>query len=124
MHFYPPLFFVKLLTAITVSCLCVLVFACFEIVKLEETSYKKNSDLFEREQLSGKIIHADEVLTMSARMAVATGNLEWETRYLSYEKELDRTIQYAWSFKITGNCLRQTDLAKNKRLEIEKKHCG
>jgi len=43
-------------------------------------------------QLSGQIIHIDEVLTMSAHMAVETGELQWEGRYRNYEPQLDSAI--------------------------------
>ena len=44
-------------------------------------------------QLQGVIIHLDEVLTMSARMATETGDLNWEKRHRHYEPELKpRTI--------------------------------
>ncbi len=43
----------------------------------------------------GEIVHLDEVLTMSARMAAASGNLDWETRYLRYEPQLDQAIKEA-----------------------------
>lgn len=33
------------------------------------------------QELRGSIIHLDEVLTMSARMAAATGDPRWEKRY-------------------------------------------
>ncbi|MHC4103700.1 MAG: sensor histidine kinase [Planctomycetota bacterium] len=44
-------------------------------------------------QLSGQIIHIDEVLTMSAHMAVETGELEWEVRYRNFEPQLDSAIK-------------------------------
>ena len=43
----------------------------------------------------GEIIHLDEVLTMSARMAAATGDLDWETRYRKFDPLLDQTIKEA-----------------------------
>jgi hypothetical protein len=43
------------------------------------------------QQLSDEIIYLDEVLTMSARMAASTGNLEWENRYRTFEPKLDAT---------------------------------
>jgi len=46
-------------------------------------------------ELRGVILHLDEVLTMSARMAAATGDTKWETRYRQYEPELDRAIKRA-----------------------------
>ena len=43
-------------------------------------------------ELRGTIIHLDEVLTMSARMAVATGDPQWEARYRKFESPLDNAI--------------------------------
>ena len=44
------------------------------------------------ERLLGRIIYLDEVLTMSARMAAATGEASWEERYHRFEPELERDI--------------------------------
>ena len=44
-------------------------------------------------RLSGTIMHLDEVLTMSAKMAAITGAPEWERRYLRFEPELDAAIK-------------------------------
>ncbi len=44
-------------------------------------------------QGAARIMHLDEVLTMSARMAAATGDKAWIDRYLKFEPELDRIIQ-------------------------------
>ena len=46
-------------------------------------------------ELRGIIVHLDEVLTMSARMAAATGDLRWEERYRQFEPELDAAIEEA-----------------------------
>jgi len=45
--------------------------------------------------LIGRIVHLDEVLTMSARMSAATGELHWEERYRAFEPELDAAIEEA-----------------------------
>lgn len=45
------------------------------------------------QHLSDRIIYLDEVLTMSARMAASTGNLEWETRYYDHVDPLDDSIK-------------------------------
>ena len=47
------------------------------------------------QELSGTIVHLDEVLTMSARMAAATGNPYWEQRYRRFEPQLDAAIKEA-----------------------------
>jgi PAS domain S-box-containing protein len=46
-------------------------------------------------ELRGTIGQLDEVLTMSARMAAATGDLAWERRYLEFEPRLDAAIKEA-----------------------------
>src|SRR5580765_7683664 len=60
------------------------------------TSIKQIHNLKERhlriEDLRGTIVHLDEVLTMSARMAAATGDTQWEDRYRKYEPVLARAI--------------------------------
>ncbi len=45
--------------------------------------------------LAGTIVHLDEALTMSARMAAATGDPQWEARYRQLEPDLDRAIAEA-----------------------------
>jgi PAS domain S-box-containing protein len=50
---------------------------------------------FRLQELSDRIVHFDEVLTMSARMAAATGDLQWEERYRHYEPQLDTAIKEA-----------------------------
>lgn len=46
-------------------------------------------------ELNGIIVHLDEVLTMSARMAAATSDLKWEQCYRNYESQLDAAIEEA-----------------------------
>lgn len=50
------------------------------------------------EQLRGVIAHLDEVLTMSARMAAATGDSRWEERYRQFEPQLDAAITETTEF--------------------------
>ena len=56
------------------------------------TSYRDFQVTEERqmkvEELRGIIVHLDEVLTMSARMAAATGDIKWEKRYRKFEPKL------------------------------------
>lgn len=47
------------------------------------------------QELSGVITYIDEVLTMSARMATATGDLAWEQRYREFEPRLLDAIREA-----------------------------
>lgn len=46
-------------------------------------------------KLQGDIIHLDEILTMSARMSVETGDPKWERRYRESEPKLGEAIEKA-----------------------------
>ena len=77
---------------------------------------------FRLERLNGKIIHLDEVLTMSARMAASTGNLKWQERYESFAPGLDAAIKEA--LKLAPNQqvnTAQTDKANIKLVEMEER---
>lgn len=73
-------------------------------------------------ELKGVIIHLDEVLTMSARMAAATGDPAWEQRYRSFEPQLDTTIKEAMALApqdFMSEAVDQTDVANVKLVAIE-----
>ena len=74
------------------------------------------------EELRGVILRLDEVLTMSARMAAATGDLSWETRYHQSEPTLDAAIKETMALApgdaaIAGST--QTDVANAKLVAME-----
>jgi signal transduction histidine kinase len=56
------------------------------------------SEHLRTEELRGIILHYDEILTMSARMASSTGDTIWETRYREYEPKLNGAIKEAIRF--------------------------
>jgi signal transduction histidine kinase len=74
------------------------------------------------DRLSGTIVHLDEVLTMSARMAALTGEPRWEKRYRHFEDLLDaaikETIQIAPEQRVRVAASR-TDTANVKLVEME-----
>ena len=75
-------------------------------------------------ELKGIITHYDEVLTMSARMAAATGNLRWESRYRRFEPQLDLAIREALTLApegFVGESFAQTDAANIKLAAMENK---
>ncbi len=47
------------------------------------------------EELQGRVLLLDERLTMSARLAAATGDTRWENRYRVAEKDLDAVLKDA-----------------------------
>ncbi|MGI9166777.1 MAG: response regulator [Pyrinomonadaceae bacterium] len=70
------------------------------------------------EELRKRIIHFDEVLTMSARMAAATGDSQWEERYRIFEPQLDKAIKEI--MKLTpSQIVAETDAANIKLVELE-----
>lgn len=73
-------------------------------------------------ELAGSIVHLDEVLTMSARMAAVSGDSEWQDRYKKYEPLLDseikEVIQLAPEAYETASA-RATDAANLKLVEME-----
>ncbi|MGI8904860.1 MAG: diguanylate cyclase [Candidatus Sumerlaeaceae bacterium] len=73
------------------------------------------------EQLRGVIIHLDEVLTMSARMAASTGDLKWEGRYRKFEPQLDAAIKEAKTLTgdLMGSSTMQTDAANEALVQME-----
>lgn len=89
-------------------------------------SNEKNAFLSERNfeiiKLKGSIIHLDEVLTMSARMATETGDSRWEKRYRLYEIKLDSIIN---KLKVNAPSIlikkfvRNTDSANTKLVKME-----
>jgi len=73
--------------------------------------------------LAGEIIHLDEVLTMSARMAAATGNPSWEARYQQNVTQLDEAIKESSQLdpQVVGAFVAQTDLANQELVDLENK---
>jgi PAS domain S-box-containing protein len=74
------------------------------------------------EELRGIIVHLDEVLTMSARMAAVTGDLAWERRYRQFEARLDDAVKEAIRLTAgsgSAEAAAQTDVANLKLVTME-----
>jgi signal transduction histidine kinase/CheY-like chemotaxis protein len=73
-------------------------------------------------ELRGTIVHLDEVLTMSARMAAATGDQRWEERYRVFDPMLVTAIGEAQALApATGakDIVARTDSANAALVEME-----
>lgn len=82
---------------------------------------------FKATELVGRITHLDEVLTMSARMAAATGDPQWELRYGDYEPQLDAAIKDVTDLApeaLMSEAAAQTDAANVKLVEMERAAFG
>lgn len=88
-----PLWFLNVALVVTFVALSWVVWSIYS-VGFREAS-KQNALALEVEELGGKIIYLDEVLTMSARMAAETGDSSWEQRYRRYEPQLGAAIERA-----------------------------
>jgi twitching motility protein PilJ len=81
------------------------------------------TEQFALEKMSGKIVHLDEVLTMSAKMAASTGDVQWEKRYNQYVPELDQAIKTILA-KVPASIQAEaakTDNANQKLVDMETK---
>lgn len=109
----------------TVACLLTTVaFAWFGwiIFDTRRNATRFTGRLSRIEQLRGVIVHLDEVLTMSARMAAATGDSRWEERYHHFEPHLDAAIKEAIKFGVSSSNIKaatETDAANIKLVEME-----
>jgi len=86
----------------------------------EGVKEKRNSRIYE---LRSSILHSSEVLTMLARLAVATGDIQWEERYLEYEPKLDAVIKEAIAIApetYDSKMATIFDMANIKLVEMEK----
>jgi PAS domain S-box-containing protein len=115
-----PIMFLTIAVVITVAVFAWLGWNIYD-------SYLDTKEKTERnlriEQLRGSIINLGGVLTMSARMAAATGDMSWEERYRSFESQLDATIKEAKKLApdaYSGGAAAQTDKANIKLVDMEK----
>ncbi|MBC7984447.1 MAG: hypothetical protein H7Y02_11390, partial [Candidatus Obscuribacterales bacterium] len=73
-------------------------------------------------ELRGMIVHLDEVLTMSARMAAATGDPRWEERYRLFDPQLIKAIGDAQALAPdaeANDVVADTDAANAALVEME-----
>src|ERR1700693_1216634 len=78
--------------ALTFATFALVVWAAYGKYRAAENFRNRESRI---RALHGVILRLDEVLTMSARMAAATGDPRWEQRYRLYDPQLDAAIAEA-----------------------------
>ena len=113
-----PIWFVAAGCLVTVSLLLGLAWSAWSSYRALDASIRRS---FEIQELRGRIVYLDEVLTMSARMAAATGDLSWEKRYNEHLPLIIKAIDQAMSFLPDFQGLKQTESANAEldRLEGE-----
>jgi PAS domain S-box-containing protein len=114
-----PIIFLTVVLSTTCVVLILMGWTMWDSYEASKISKERYSKI---EELRGIIIHLDEVLTMSARMAAATGDLRWEKRYHSFEPKLDAAIKEAMGIAPEAHgseAAAQTDAANIKLVTME-----
>jgi two-component system, sensor histidine kinase and response regulator len=113
-----PIIFMSLVLFLTVMALVWFGYSSWRAYHTMEAEIKYYSRIME---LRSDIIHMDEVLTMSARLAAATGDLAWEQRYRIFEPKLDNAIKEAMQLAPHAaiRASAETDAANSLLVELE-----
>lgn len=118
-----PRFPVLMLSLAIVSTVCVLLwFGTYTFYNIQALRHTLKHD-FRAIELRGLIMQLDEVLTMSARMGVVTGDMKWEQRYNHYDPILSHAIDEAGTlvpFSNLGETSKKTEIANNKLVAMER----
>src|SRR5687767_8300106 len=109
---------VRLLIITLVLTVAVLGWLTWSTYDLYSRDTFQKEQIWRAEELRSTVIHLDEVLTMSARMAVATGDSKWEERYRSFEQPLDKAIKEILRMD-PSRMVAQTDAANTRLVELE-----
>ncbi|MBN2590343.1 MAG: response regulator [Sedimentisphaerales bacterium] len=103
----------------------IIILVCFILIGTYIVGITVISDKRENRaaKLSGQIIHFDEILSMSAMMASATGDIKWQARYNYYEPQLASALSEAKNLiskKMIENTITKTDTANTRLVNIER----
>ena len=110
------------LTIAVVISLILVAIGSFNTAKISQGFRQNITTSFQLQRLSGKMVHLDEVRTMSARMAAATGNQSWEERYVAFKPILTDAIEEAIALSPQTYALNaeQIEQANQQLLRMEK----
>lgn len=112
---------IRVFTLAVISTLAFLILPSWNTWNVYRASEQVSGQELQLDRLIGTIVHLDEVLSMSARMAAATGEAHWEERYRKHEPKLDvaikETIQLAAGTYVTA--AEQIDAANRDLVAME-----
>lgn len=111
-----PIRILFLALAITAMSLVAGLWSAYDSYQRFETAVRRNAEI---QELRGRIVFLDEVLTMSARMAAATGDPGWEDRYRRGEAELGQVMSGVLDLAPGTGTTRQTEMANDVLVELE-----
>ncbi len=112
----------KLVGVAAVLTLAVLAWLSWFVYDAYQFIQDTNNRIVGLERARGDIVHLDEVLTMSASMAAATGEVAWIDRYQSFEPKLDSAIKKAIEISRQPDfaaAIRETDAANIELVKME-----
>src|SRR5438552_2626519 len=113
---------IRLLTGILLLTVCICALLGWNVYHAQQVFDRGERRLIREEQLHGSILHLDEVLTMSARMAAASGDLRWDARYHRFAPQLDATIAEAKQLSPAKSIsAAETDAANQKLVVLEER---
>lgn len=114
---------IRIFTAILIVTGIFLVIIGINDYQSQRAVYGLKERYLQIEQFRSQIIHFDEIMSMSARMAAATRDINWELRYREYESKFTSAIQQAMG-EFPEIYRKETDrnsIGKIKLLEMEHK---
>ncbi len=112
----------KLIGIAALTTLAVLAWLSWFVYDAYQIAQDANTRIVGLERVRGDIIHLDEVLTMSASMAAATGEVAWIDRYRGFEPKLDTAIKKAIDIARRpdiADAIRETDAANIELVRME-----
>jgi PAS domain S-box-containing protein len=112
----------KLIGIAALTTLAVLAWLSWFIYDEYQIVQDTNTRIVGLERVRGDIVHLDEVLTMSASMAAATGEVAWIERYRDFEPKLDTAIKKAIDIARRpdiADAIRETDAANIELVRME-----
>jgi two-component system, sensor histidine kinase and response regulator len=101
---------------VTVALLAGLAWSAWNSYRGLDASIRRS---YEIQELRGRIVYLDEVLTMSARMAAATGDLSWEKRYNENLPLLLKAIDQAMAILPGFEGLKEAETANTELARLE-----
>ena len=112
---------IRVFSLAVIATLAFLIFPTWNTWNLYRASARVSGQELRLQHLIGVVVHLDEVLTMSARMAAVTGDPRWEERYRRHKPELDAAIEETirLSAGAYAAAAGQTDAANRNRVAIE-----
>jgi len=116
----PPAFPLRGLTAAIAVTLLLLAFVELRVWTGHRTMEKLMTTQLRTQRLIDEIVYLNEVLTMSARMGAATGQSQWEERYLRFEPRLNATIKEVIGLIPQADSPEKVDSANIRLVQLEK----